>query len=1034
MSPPTPVPMGPPSRFRPAAKLSLAIGVCLSAWIAPGLGAQARSAEPSTEQPASPPLAAENLDASHFETLRWRHLGPANPTGRITDIEVHPEHPSTWYVGTAGGGLWKTVNRGTTWSVSFDDQSTVSIGDVAVAPSNPDIVWVGSGEENGRNSVSWGDGVYRSTDGGKTFSHMGLEETFQIGHIAIHPTDPDTVYVAALGRLWGHNPDRGVFRTRDGGATWQKVLYIDDKTGAIDVRIDPEDPDTLWACVYERLRDGFDGNDPSVRFGERSGFYKSTDGGDSWRQITEGLPSCKWGRSGLTVHAGDPHVLYVIIETERSGWATGDRQQAVQPRGNANSRRALMGIRGTPGRGGGGNDGATLASVTRGGAAAEAGLEAGDVIVKMDDEVVSNYDDLVEQIREHQAGDTVEITYRRDDEEKTCELTFQARTNPAGGARQLAAFPNGGRLGGQNANVGNQGENGHETGGVFRSDDHGETWKRVNSLTERPFYYSVIQVAPSDPDRIYSCGVQFWTSDDGGARFENITNGIHVDFHAIWVHPTEPETVVACCDGGVNISYDAGETWEVNKGISAAQFYKVTADNRVPYHVWGGLQDNGTWGGPSRSAYREGITLHDWSYIYSGDGFGAVVDPVEHDLVYATSQNGNIGLVDLATGGTSRVNRPRGLRWNWDSPFVLSPHNRMVLYLAGSQACRAVRKGRSLEAVALSPELGLTERGTATVIAESPRVEGLLYVGTDDGALWRSQDDGATWEEIHGKVLGMPGPRYVSHVEPSHHDDDRVYVTFEGHRSDDRSTYVFVSRDRGDTWTSLADDLPSMQPVHVLREDPQNEDLLFVGTEFSCFASLDRGAHWFGLTGGLPTVAVRDLFIQDRDSDLVTGTHGRGIWTIDIEPLRQLAGNDLGKAQLLAPEDVILWRERSRVLLGDHDFRAANPSRGLTAYAWLGQTPDDEPSVKVHDLLGNEIASIDGEPRAGLHRFSWSGQPSRGGRRGSPARPGLSPGSFSVRMGEGEGAQAHAFRVHPDPSGGARATAAPLATPSRNPR
>ncbi len=348
------------------------------------LAAALASSALSAQEPATPQPSPTHPTADIAAALPWRELGPANMGGRVTDIAVHDAHPSTWYVATAGGGLWKTRNGGTTWDVLFDDQSTVSIGDVAIAPSNPDVIWVGTGEENARNSVSFGDGVYRSEDGGKTFTHVGLRETFQIGHIEVHPADDKVAFVAALGRLWGHNPDRGVFRTRDGGQTWQKVLYLDEKTGCIDVRIDPKDPSVVHACMYERMRDGFDSNDPAVRFGQKSGYFRSTDGGDTWSRIDSGLPTVPWGRSGLTVHRDDPRILYMTIETERSGWATGDERTRANsaPQGG----NAYMGIQGEDSSE---PAGAKLTTITQGGPSGEAGLQVGDVIQKVGEAAVT---------------------------------------------------------------------------------------------------------------------------------------------------------------------------------------------------------------------------------------------------------------------------------------------------------------------------------------------------------------------------------------------------------------------------------------------------------------------------------------------------------------------------------------------------------------------------------------------------------------------------------------------------------------------
>lgn len=1006
------------------------------------------------------------FDAGMVADLAWRNLGPANPIGRLTDIEVPRQRQSTWYIGSAGGGVWKTENGGTTFKPLFDQQSTVSIGDIAVAPNNPEIVWVGTGEENARNSVQWGDGVYKSTDAGETWTHMGLRETFQIGHIAIHPQNPDVVFIAALGQLWGHNEERGVFRTKDGGASWEKVLYLDDKTGCIDVRIDPQHPDIVYACMFERLRDQFDSNDPAVRMGKSAGLYKSTDGGTNWRQLTNGLPTCMWGRSGLSIYDKNPDELFLIVETERSGWSSGSKKEGgsvpdpeAKPEEEQGGQRGGRRGQGPQGQGGPGGrtprgsavmgingenapegvTGAVLTSVSENGAAQKAGLATGDRIVAIDDEPVKTYADLTEIIADSRGGQKIKVGYvRLDAPPAEVELTYDTRSG--GGLGMPENGPFGGRLNGQQQNQQRrQGPDGFETGGVFKSSDRGETWTRLNSLTERPFYYSIVAVDPQDDQSIYCVGTTLWGSFDGGKKFDGINRGIHVDFHAIWIDPDDSNHLLAGCDGGLNETFDKAKTWQVHTGFSVAQFYHVAADNSVPYNVVGGLQDNGTWVGPSRTRNREGITTDDWVTIYGGDGFGAATDPVEPWIVYATSQNGALGMVDMRTGSQARIQRgrpPEGrVDFNWDAPFFLSPHNHLVLYQAGNHAWRGDRNSYldnrqnregygpiqnqdSLRMDCISPRLGLGEKGTATAFAESPRVRGLLYVGTDDGALWRSEDGGGKWVEIHANIPGVEGPRYVSKIFPSHFKDSRVYLAMDGHRSNDFHCYAYVSDDRGEHWQYLAWDLPDCEPAHALVEDPRNENLLYLGTEFSCYVSLDRGSHWFRLGSGLPTVAVRDLFVQDRDSDLVIATHGRGVWVCDVEPLRQFSGAVArGKGKLFKPEDVVLWRTTSRGLQGQRDYKAPNPPYGTTLYVYLPAAPQEAPRVTVHDVTGKQIAELDGKKIAGLQAIQWDARIGR-----NQLAP---PGAYSARLKLGDSQQIETFTVHRDPSlqdGGAAAS------------
>lgn len=978
------------------------------------------------------------------EQLAWRAIGPANPMGRMTDIAVHDDRQSTWFVGTAGGGVWRTINAGTTWENVFNNQGTVSIGDVAIAPSDPDVIWVGTGEENGRNSVQWGDGVYKSDDGGKTWQHMGLRETFQIGHIEVHPTNPDIVYVAALGRLWGDNEERGVYRTKDGGNSWQRVMFIDEQTGCIDVRVHPRDPMTVFACMYERKRDRFDGNDPVVRFGKNSGLYKSIDGGENWQQVTEGLPSCTWGRSGLDLLASSPDTMFAIIETERSGWQAGDRKDRLssdpidsegqgQGRQRQRPQRAARGsaVMGVGTEGSNGTEaapGAILTTITKDGPAEKIGLQVGDRVTKIDDEAVANYADLIEIVNDSRARQKIKVTYVRGDEEKEIEVELGERENQL---LRAAGRPNGpfsGRLFGQTANKQKlQGELGFETGGIFRSDDRGQSWTRINSLTERPFYYSVIRVDPRNPDNIYSVGTSFWGTTDGGKKFTAIHRGIHVDFHGAWVDPDDSDHLIAICDGGVNETYDRGRSWQLHNGFSAAQFYDCAVDTAVPYNVIGGLQDNGTWVIPSATRYRDGITKADCFKIYSGDGFGAQADPLEPHIVYATSQNGSAGVVNTRTGRTARMQRgavPDGgrARFNWDAPFVLSPHNRLTLYHAGNYLFRGDRYAhldnrgsrpelgpmqneRGMRMECISPVLGATDKGTATALAESPLKRGLIYVGTDDGALWRTDDGGNDWQRID-QNLPIDELLYVSDIVPSHFKTGRVYLTLDGHRSDDFGTHVFVSEDSGKTWYTLGESLPGREVCHSFAEDPRNEELLFLGTEHGCWASLDRGYNWLRLTNGMPNSSVRELVIQDRDSDLVAATHGRGILVLDIEGLRQLTENVTKKdAHLFGVQPAYLWKLGSRGFQGHKNFKAKNPAYGATFHIWLREEPEEKPVLTVHDITGKEIAKVTGEKTAGMQVLQWS---ARMGRQLAK------PGTYSVRLQSDDG-ERQAFVLRADP-------------------
>jgi photosystem II stability/assembly factor-like uncharacterized protein len=540
--------------------------------------AQAKMSESQTDAKKSATV-KPTLPQSIADETKWRSIGPANMGGRITAITVYEKDPNIWWAATASGGLLKTTNNGRTLEHQFDDQKTVSIGDVQVAQSNPDIVWVGTGESNPRNSVSWGDGVYKSTDGGKkTWTNMGLNKSFQIGALAINPENPDVVWVGALGRLWGPNMERGLFKTTDGGKTWKKVLFVDDKTGVIDVQVDPKKPDNLLVATYERKRDGFDGNDPVQRFGDGSGIYKSTDGGESFQRITEGLPSCKMGRIGLDYFESDPNVVVAIVESEKIA-----KRPETSP---------FMGIRGENA-----DVGARLTNVTKDGPSDKAGLENGDIVVSVEGNIVMSYNDFLGEVRKHQAGEKINLVISRDRKQIDIEVELgkQPETNQRSSRNEFT-----GTLGGQAANLqGQQGPNEEDYGGVYLSEDGGSSWKRINSLNPRPMYYSNIQIDPVDRNNIYVCGTSLYKSKDGGETFtgDGGSDGIHVDHHALWIDKRDPRHMILGNDGGVHVTNDRMEHWDHLNHVAIGQFYHVGIDSTMDYKVYGGLQDNGSWGG-----------------------------------------------------------------------------------------------------------------------------------------------------------------------------------------------------------------------------------------------------------------------------------------------------------------------------------------------------------------------------------------------------------------------------------------------------
>lgn len=882
---------------------------------------------PATQQ-------AGSADAPLLDALVWRSVGPPGAGGRIVDLEVIGAFPHTIFVGAATGGLWRTTNNGVTFEPLFDDQNSNSIGAVAIQPTNPDVIWVGTGENNARNSVSWGDGVYKSTDGGSSWTNVGLRDSHHIGDILIDPTDPQTVYVAALGHFWGANEERGVYKTVDGGQNWQRVLFIDEETGVVDLAMDPRDPDTLYAAAYEVRRDGFSGGDPGKMYGPGSGIYKTTDGGNNWRELTRGLPRSEKGRIGLATTPADPAVVYAIVQTATT--VGGPRDPDVPP-----------------------------------------------------------------------------------DPEPDSDPTI-------------------------------------EDGGVFRSDDRGETWQWVNPINPRPFYYSQIRADPSDADRVYVLGSSLARSDDGGDSFETLRINVHVDHHDLWIDPADPDHLILGNDGGLYMSYDRGASWDFLDQIALGQFYAIDVDMQDPYHIYGGVQDYMSWGGPSATRNQIGITNTDWYKVMTGDGFQVRVDPTDTNVIYAESQGGGIIRHDRRTGQNTRIQpeAPAGderYRFNWETPIHISYHDPATLYMGGNMLFRSPDRGNSWEPISpdltthtvSDPEIRDGEPrkiGSMSAFAESPIAPGLLYAGTDDGNVWVTRDGGDNWIDLTEHFPGLDGKRWVSRLVASRFAADRAYAAFDGHRNDDFAPHLYVTLDAGETWESIAATLPDDHPVRVIREDVGNENLLFAGTEFGAFVSLDRGARWMPLDNGLPTVAVADLVVHPRDGDLIAGTHGRSAYVMDITPLQQLtdqvAAVDL---HLFDIEDAVAFRYRvysDDQFLGEKRWVADNPPYGATISYLVGADTEDDPAdgdeaqandaggqdrarapdaaIRIVDADGSIIRELSGPGTPGLHRISWDlrhgpletdggdggggGRGGRGGRGGGGRAPLAEPGTYQVTL------------------------------------
>ncbi|MDA1194937.1 MAG: PDZ domain-containing protein [Planctomycetota bacterium] len=960
----------------------------------------------------------------------WRALGPANMGGRITALAVVESDPSTWWAATASGGLVKTVDDGITFEHQFDREAVVSIGDVAVSASNPEIVWVGTGECNPRNSVSWGNGVYKSIDGGKTWALMGLGGSFQISAVCIHPKDPQIVYVGACGRLWGPNEERGLFKTVDGGTTWERVHFVDERTGVIDVQMHPTDPETLLVATWERARDLYCTNHPAVRWGPGSGLWKTTDGGRSMRRITTGLPTCAIGRIGLDWFRQDPQHVYMVLESEKIG----------QEPPNA----AFLGVNGADA-----DVGARLSAVTKDGPAAAADLRVGDIVVAVDGRTVQGWGELVKSLRRHVAGDKVTLEISRDRQGMEIELVLGARPAPTGPAPDpndtAPRGPFGAFLAGQQANMQDQqGAEGHEFGGIYHSADAGDTWTRINSLNPRPMYFSEIRVDPQDRARLWVLGIRLWKSADGGATFtpDGHPGDVHVDHHALWIDPTNTRHMILGNDGGIYVSRDRGVHYDHLNHVAIGQFYDVGIGPRRDYLVYGGLQDNGSWGGPARVAHGGGPTNESWFRVGGGDGFRVRVDPEDAEQLYFESQNGAVARYHLGDGsrGMMRPNPPKGerYRWNWYTPFVLSHHNTRIYYTAGNRVFRSLNRGKELRPI--SPDITATDRGSATALAEAPLSSDVLYVGTDDGALWISRDGGQTWTDLYApeqptapepaaaadgadagatndeagadaptdneaadgaeqadtaeerkgqrprrkgrekpapKVPGLPllaaqpDRRYVSWIEPSRHSRGRAYVVFDAHRSDDDRALIFVTEDEGHTWRSLSAGVPpEAGTTRVLREDLVREDVLWLGTEMGAYVSVDRGATWISLRTNLPTVAVHQFAQHTSSGEIVVGTHGRSLWALDATIVRQMTAETLGAdAHLYRPANAVQWRPQpSRG--HSRTFRGENPpSAARLVYSLKAKV--DKAVLEVRALDGRVLRTLEGKPDAGTHAVLW---------------------------------------------------------------
>lgn len=971
------------------------------------------SPESQEEKPADEPEQTVDPNA-WLSAFKWREVGPTATGGRVVDIEVDPKDQHHIFVASAAGGLWETKNNGTTWTALFENENTISIGDIALDPNDSNVIWIGSGEANNQRSSLAGDGVYKSTDGGKTWTNMGLKDTQHIGRVIVDPSDSNTVYVAAVGHLYTFNQERGLFKTTDGGQTWKKVLFVNEKTGVVDVAMHPENPQVLLAASYERLRKAwdFDGSGPG------SGIYRSEDAGETWERIQSPLPTGDIGRIGIAFFPGDANIAYASVsnqnlseesESQNEPGEDGEQESEDSDEESSASVDSGFGFRLTE------KEGVwSVSSLDRGAANRLQGLRRGDQLVSLagiESWTAEKFQAFLESL---QVGDRVTWLFRRENQEDPIQLTLMTPT-----ARQAS------QVGGE----------------VYKTEDAGKTWVKVNEKPaggEPPYYYGQIRIDPADANRVYMLSVPVLVSTDGGKTFNgNGAPSVHVDHHALWINPKIPKHIMLGNDGGFHISYDQAKSWDYVFNIPLAQFYAITVDNQIPYHVYGGLQDNGTWGGPSEAP--GGVPRNAWYRVGGGDGFYVQVDPEDHNLIFSESQFGVLGRQNRETGERAFIRPPQtdagnpdrvADRYNWNSPILMSKHDSSTIYFGGNKLFLSYNRGDHW--LTISPDLttndpskvtGNVPHCTITTIAESPKDPNFLVVGTDDGKVQMTRDRGANWEDISSGFPLQPNRWWCSRVECSSADLETIYVSFTGYREDDFRPFVFKTTDAGKTWKSIVSNLPA-ESVNVIKQDPRTPTTLYVGTEQGAFVSLDDGQSWAPLKG-LPRVSVQDLLVHPRDRDLVIGTHGRGIYIMDeITPLQERgpwmdSRKEEELAHLYSVSDLLLSRGSSvDQFAGDRKWVADSPASGVAIwYELLDGVDLKDAKLVVKNAQGGVVQELDLEEKPGLYqaRFPQSDRRGRfGGRRGrrGPGGGGNSgPGTYSVELTVGGKTQRQFFNI-----------------------
>ena len=777
---------------------------------------------------------------SIVKNIQFRNIGPTVMSGRVVDFAVNPDDPSHFYVAYASGGLWETKNNGNSFNPIFDNQMVMTIGDIEV-DWEKDIIYVGTGEKNSSRSSYSGNGIYKSSNGGKNWEYLGLDDSHHIGRIVLHPDNSDIIWVASLGHLYSENSDRGIYKSIDAGKTWNKTLFVNNRTGAIDIVIDPSNPDILYSAMWEKDRKAWDFDGSGIG----SGIYKSVDGGSSWLEVsggTSGFPDTRGtGRIGLDISISNPNIIYAILDNQ-------DRK----PKDEDVS-----------------NEGLTKDSFRE--------ISEEDFLKISDKELGA----FLKQNRFPRDYDAIKVK----------ELVRNGMISPYALVEYLED---------SNSMLFDTPVIGAE---VYSSKDSGVTWKKVNEdelnilYFSYGYYFGEIRVDPQDPAKLYVLGVPLLKSIDFGKTWESIDfDNMHGDHQALWVNPNRSGHLIAGNDGGLNISYDDGENWLKYNSTSVGQFYDINVDMKTPYNVYGGFQDNGVWMGPSN--YVASLRWHSsgsypWKSIYGGDGMQTEVDLRDNETVYTGSQFGNYSRVNTRTGERKRITPSHKLgerpyRWNWETPIYLSRHNQDILYMGSNKFHRSLDQGNNFET--LSGDLtnggikGNVSYGTLTTIIESSIRYGLIYVGSDDGLIHVSKDGGFSWKNISGS---LPEKMWVSGIYPSNFHQNRVYVSLNGYRWDNFDAMIYVSDDYGTNWSKIGHNLPK-EPVNVIIEDLENEKLVYVGTDHGVYVSLDYGNKFFAFGLGLSNSPVHDLVIHPREKDLVVGTHGRSIYVAGIKYLQML--------------------------------------------------------------------------------------------------------------------------------------------------